>query len=217
MPALGHHHHMELTKSVTFHDFCDIRQRIAKSEAAVLEEEDEYEEDSSSTQHSNSSSPASQLETAMKGANLAENGKEKKKVNRRGLPLNNSFSSWLQIFLSKKRKNGGFGDRGSFSEARLASIRPSVSLCKDLKFGIRILGWIGIWLFLPLKNGKNVQFLKIQYWKSIFNPTQDTRHVSTRSRQKKKRNCFPFWKCWRSSPKNLLHAFLGEFRGRRFV
>lgn len=139
MPVLGHHHHMELTKSVTFHDFCDIRQRIAKSEATVLEEEDEHEYElegeslsSTPTQHSNSSSPASQLETAMKGAKL-ENGKEKKKVNRRGLPLNNSFSSWLQIFLSKKRRNGGFGDRGSFSEARLASIRPSVSLCKNLR------------------------------------------------------------------------------------
>lgn len=141
MPALSHHHHMELTKSVTFHDFCDIRQRIAKNDATVLEEEDEdeYEEEaesSSSTQHSNSSSPASQLEPAMEGAKL-ENGKEKKKVNRRGLPLNNSFSSWLQIFLSKKKRNGGFGDRGSFSEARLASIRPSVSLCKEFSNVVR--------------------------------------------------------------------------------
>ncbi|KAI6175657.1 Protein kinase domain-containing protein [Aphelenchoides bicaudatus] len=133
MPALGHYHHTELSKSVTFHDFCDLRQRMLKNEAAQIieENEDEYDEAStSSNQNSNASSPASQLETAMKSAKLAsvENQKEKKKVNRRGLPLNNSFSSWLQIFLSKKRRNGAYVDRGSFSEARLASIRPSVSL-----------------------------------------------------------------------------------------
>lgn len=129
MPTfLRHQPQVELSKSVTFHDFSDLRQRLAKHEG-VLEEEDEegYEEaaSSSSTQHSNVSSPASNLGPS-EDKNVMS---EKKKANRR-LPLNNSFSSWLQLFLSKRRRNGAFVDRNSFSEARLASIRPSVSLCK---------------------------------------------------------------------------------------
>lgn len=142
MPALGHHHQMEMTKSVTFHDFCEIRQRLAKNENQVLEEEefeDEEEASTSSNQHSNTSSPASNLNSTsnsningLKNVHVSGNNekKEHKKVKRRGLPLNNSFSSWLQIFLSKKRRNGTFADRGSISEARMASIRPSVSLCR---------------------------------------------------------------------------------------
>lgn len=100
----------EMTKSVTFHDFCEVLEEdeiqldMMSLSQRKISEEDIYEddEDEQTTRSLHTSSSTKQRHT-----------------NRRGLPLNSSFSSWLQLFLSKKRRNPG-----------IRVMRPSVSLCK---------------------------------------------------------------------------------------
>uniref|UniRef100_A0A1I7RHA7 cyclin-dependent kinase n=1 Tax=Bursaphelenchus xylophilus TaxID=6326 RepID=A0A1I7RHA7_BURXY len=102
---------MELAKSVTFHDFGDVRNRHASPPQDDLR-------DLAGSDGSTSSSHSPMSRTSDQSG--------KKKTNRRGLPLNTSFSSWLQIFL-KKRRNGGLNERYS-SQQQFSTIRPSVSL-----------------------------------------------------------------------------------------
>ncbi|CAD5219452.1 unnamed protein product [Bursaphelenchus okinawaensis] len=102
---------MELAKSVTFHDFGEVRSRHPSPGHDDLR-------DLTCSDGSTSSSHSPMSRTSEQST--------KKKTNRRGLPLNASFSSWLQIFLKKKR-NGGLNERYSSSQ-QFSSIRPSVSL-----------------------------------------------------------------------------------------
>jgi hypothetical protein len=123
----------ELSKSVTFHDFCELRNRLNRhqepvDECSEEEEEEEEEEEDVATTSSAQQSPAPSDNSSTNTTTTTSNDKQKK-TNRRGLPLNTSFSSWLQLFLSKKRRNGTFSERCG-GGAQLASIRPSVSLCK---------------------------------------------------------------------------------------
>lgn len=97
---------MELAKSVTFHDFCEARDRHGTIKEDMR--------DLASSDASSSSAPSPSIQ------------QPKKTKSRKGLPLNASFSSWLQIFLKKRRS--GVNER--HYQSQFSSIRPSVSLCK---------------------------------------------------------------------------------------
>ena len=109
-----------MSRSATFHDFCNP---TAAEEAAFLRNvqvgrgafrgcdlastpEDELPPDDSS---------------------IPGNGQHR----RNNLLANNTFSSWLQLLLSKKRR----GNLMSFSQ-RPSFMRPSISLCKYNKLSI---------------------------------------------------------------------------------
>lgn len=52
------------------------------------------------------------------------------RLNRRGLPLNTTFSTWLNLFLSRKKNRFDRSSRNTLTANGLTPMRTSVSLCK---------------------------------------------------------------------------------------
>ncbi|KAI6207337.1 Protein kinase domain-containing protein [Aphelenchoides fujianensis] len=121
MPTLGR----RVEKSVTFHDFGELQERLGRVGTQTVLEQDEYDADDDHR----SESPASVQSPS--AATLTSERTPKKSSGRRGLPLNVSFSAWLQLFLAKRRRGGSFGDRrsaDSYVPNPIGVMRPSVSL-----------------------------------------------------------------------------------------
>lgn len=101
-----------MSRSVTFHDFCNP---TAAEEEAFLR----------NARLNRGGFRGCDLPTTPEDESPQNVDDTTQNGNRRGLLSNSTFSSWLQLLLSKKRA----GNILSFSQ-RPSFMRPSISLCK---------------------------------------------------------------------------------------
>lgn len=101
-----------MSRSVTFHDFCNP---TAAEEEAFLR----------NARFGRGGFRGCDLPTTPEDELPPENEEPTENNHRRGLLHSSTFSSWLQLLISKKRR----GNILSFSQRR-SFMRPSISLCK---------------------------------------------------------------------------------------